>query len=158
MELRALVGDWVFGCDICQDVCPVNRKARPANAPIPNLPQTYHADGSQADLELDLVDLLEMTEEGFRERFRGSPVARAKRVGLQRNACVALGNRRDLTAVPALIKALKTAEPLVRSHAAWALGEIGVLESNKALRAALSAESDPEVTAEIRAAIERAEN
>ena len=158
LELRALVGDWVFGCDICQDVCPVNRKARPANAPIPNLPQTYHADGSQADLELDLVDLLEMTEEGFRERFRGSPVARAKRVGLQRNACVALGNRRDLTAVPALIKALKTAEPLVRSHAAWALGEIGVLESNKALRAALSAESDPEVTAEIRAAIERAEN
>ena len=158
LELRSLVGDWVFGCDICQDVCPVNRKARPANAPIPNLPQTYLSEDDQADLELDLVELLEMTEEGFRERFRGSPVARAKRVGLQRNACVALGNRRDLTAVPALIKALQTEEPLVRSHAAWALGEIGALEARDGLRAALSTESDPEVTAEIQAAIERAEN
>ncbi|MCH7714130.1 MAG: tRNA epoxyqueuosine(34) reductase QueG [Chloroflexi bacterium] len=157
LELRPLVGDWVFGCDICQDVCPVNRKARPANAPIPNLPQRSGSAGDEPDLELDLVGLLELTDETFRARFQGSPVARAKRVGLQRNACVALGNRRDVNAVPALLHALKTGEPLVRGHAAWALGEIGIGEASKGLLSALSLETDADVKEEIRLAVKRAE-
>ncbi|PKB64512.1 MAG: tRNA epoxyqueuosine(34) reductase QueG [SAR202 cluster bacterium Io17-Chloro-G2] len=155
LELRPLVGDWVFGCDICQDVCPVNRKARPANAPIPNLP--LGAGLSDDDMELNLVELLELTDEGFQDRFRGSPVARAKRVGLQRNACVALGNRREVSAVPALLHALKMGEPLVRGHAAWALGEIGGDEASEGLISALSTEKDGYVKEEIQAAVERSE-
>ena len=156
-EFRVLVGDWVFGCDICQDVCPVNRKARPANTPIPNLPQGIGPAGGAVGLELDLVGLLEMSEEGFRDRFRGSPVARAKRVGLQRNACVALGNRREANAVPALLNALKTGEPLVRGHAAWALGEIGGPQAMEGVLAASAAETDPYVKEEIQQAVERAQ-
>ena len=155
VELRPMVGDWVFGCDICQDVCPVNRKARPANAPIPNLPPGSGL--SDGDMELDLVELLELTEESFKVRFRGSPVARAKRVGLQRNACVALGNRREVKAVPALLHALKTGEPLVRGHAAWALGEMRVAEASTGLLSALSTETDGYVKDEIRLAVNRSE-
>ena len=154
LELRPLVGDWVFGCDICQEVCPVNRKARPANAPIPNLPQSIGPAGDETVLELDLVELLELTEEGFRSRFRGSPVARAKRVGLQRNACVALGNRREARAVPALLNALKNGEPLVRGHAAWALGEIDGDQAREGLSLALSTETEPSVRVEVRLALE----
>jgi epoxyqueuosine reductase len=83
-ELRPLVGDWIFGCDVCQEVCPWNRFARPAGEsafrPRPGLPT------------LDLIELLALDEEGFRRRFSGSPIKRAKRHGLQRNAAVALGN------------------------------------------------------------------
>ena len=110
------MGNWVFGCDICQEVCPVNRKAKSTGDP--NFGRT--------DLSaVDLVELLEMTDERFRERFAGTPVMRAKRVGMQRNACVALGNAGDPSAVPALTHALRSAPPLVRAHAAWALGRIG---------------------------------
>ena len=151
-----MIGDWVFGCDICQDVCPVNRKARPANAPIPNLPQDNGLAGD--DMELDLVGLLELTDDEFRARFQGSPVARAKRVGLQRNACVALGNRREVKAVPALLRALKMAEPLVRRHAAWALGEMAGDEASEGLLSALSTEKDPDVMDEIEAAAKSAES
>ena len=153
IELRPLIGDWVFGCDICQDVCPVNRKERPAEAPIPDLPQG--AGISESESSLDLVELLELTEEGFRNRFRGSPVARAKRVGLQRNACVALGNRRDPRTVAALLKALTTGEQLVRGHAAWALGEIGTAKALEGLATALSSEPDAWVRSEIQTAIEK---
>ena len=85
-HLRSLMFDWVFGCDICQDVCPVNRKAAYSGEV---------AFKARRFTSLDLVALLEMTEEEFRERFRNSPIKRAKRVGLQRNACVALGNAGD---------------------------------------------------------------
>ena len=76
-HLRPLMYDWVFGCDICQDVCPVNRKAAPATEP---------AFTRARFTTLDLAELLEMTDEDFRERFRSSPIKLAKRVGLQRNA------------------------------------------------------------------------
>ena len=81
-HLRPLMYDWVFGCDICQDVCPVNIKAAYSEE---------QAFKKRRFTTLDLVAILEMTEEEFLERFRGSPIKRAKRVGLQRNACVALG-------------------------------------------------------------------
>ena len=144
IKFRAAMGNWVFGCDICQEVCPVNRKAK-ATAD-PNFGRT--------DLSsVDLVELLEMTDEQFRQRFAGTPVMRAKRVGMQRNACVALGNSGDTTAVPALAQALRTAPALVRQHAAWALGRIGGDAAIASLTRALTTEPDPDVRSEIRQAL-----
>ena len=150
-ELRPQMLDWVFGCDICQDVCPVNRKGVPTNEPAFRAKEPAfreHAHGS-----LELVELLEMSEEEFRERFRGSPILRAKRTGLQRNACVALGNHQDPATVPALSRALRQGASLVRGHAAWALGRIGTAEARTALEYAGQLEPDAEVLEEIAAAL-----
>jgi epoxyqueuosine reductase len=115
-ELRPLVGDWVFGCDVCQEVCPWNRKAPPASEP---------AFQPRADLEVvDLVELLGLSEKEFRERFRGTALTRARRRGLLRNAAIALGNSGDPKALPALRRALEDAEPLIRDAAAWAIERI----------------------------------
>lgn len=147
-ELRPLMGDWVFGCDICQEVCPVNRKAQPTS--LPELqPVTAHQ-------RLDLLEILSLTEEAFQERFRGTSIRRATRVGLQRNACIVLGNLGDPSAVPALVHALETGETLVRGHAAWALGHIGGARAVQALEDALGREGDPWVAQEIRLALEEA--
>ena len=140
-ELRPLVGDWVFGCDICQDVCPVNRKAEMGLEPAFRQRHDFAAPA--------LIPLLELDDEGFRDRFRGSPVKRAKRVGLQRNVCVALGNIGDHVAVPALTNALKATDALVRLHAAWALGRLGSHEATEALKSALASEADVSVREEI---------
>ena len=140
-DIRPLVGDWVFGCDICQDVCPVNWKAAPALEPAFRKRHDFDAPV--------LLPLLELDDEGFRERFRGSPVKRAKRAGLQRNVCVALGNIGDPVAVPALAKALRTAEPLVREHAAWALGKIGSPDARAIIIDALHTETDRTVEREL---------
>ena len=128
-ELRPLVGDWVFGCDICQDVCPVNRKVEQSLEPAFRQRHDFAAPA--------LIPLLELDDEAFRERFRNSPIKRAKRTGLQRNVCVALGNIGDSAAVPALARVLTSDEPLVRLHAAWALGRVGGEEAEKALTSAL---------------------
>ena len=168
-ELRPLMQDWVFGCDICQDVCPVNRKAQPgplkavrdmvdSDMEIP-LNGPVIADSPATGSHLDLVELLEMSEDDFRERFAGTSIMRAKRVGMQRNACVALGNegpsvRGDGVAVPALGRALRHSEPLVRGHAAWALGRIGGQEAEALLSAAARDETHPEALEEITAARE----
>ena len=140
-ELRPLVGDWVFGCDICQDVCPVNRKASGSLEPAF---RQRHDFGAPA-----LIPLLDLDDEGFRERFRKSPIKRAKRVGLQRNVCVALGNIGDATAVSALARAMRSPDALVREHAAWALGRIGGPEAVHALRASLDGEDDASVRCEV---------
>ena len=103
---------------------------------------------------LDLIELLGLTEEEFRQRFRNTPILRAKRVGLQRNACVALGNLGDTAAVPSLGRALVECEPLVRGHAAWALGRLGTSEAQTSLEDAASREQDPEVLAEIQFALQ----
>ena len=147
-ELRPAMGNWVFGCDICQEVCPVNRKAKATNDP----------NFGRRDLSaVDLVELLEMTEEEFRQRFAGTPIMRAKREGMQRNAGVALGNLGDSDAVPPLSRALQTAAPMVRSHAAWALGRIGSADAREILRVAADTELDGEVLTEIREALADAE-
>ncbi len=144
-EFRPAIGSWVFGCDICQEVCPVNRRAKATEDP----------NFGRRDLTaLDLIDLLDMAEEDFRQRFAGTPLMRAKRVGMQRNACVALGNVQDRSAAPALTRALRTAESLVRQHAAWALGRIGGTDAQAALQTALQAEDDDAVSAEIRLALD----
>ena len=140
-DLRPLMGDWVFGCDICQDVCPVNWKAAPALEPAFRKRHDFDAPA--------LLPLLELDDEGFRERFRGSPIKRTKRVGLQRNVCVALGNIGDPVAVPALARVLESDEPLLREHAGWALGKIGTPEARAALLTALLVEDDLEVKKEL---------
>jgi epoxyqueuosine reductase len=115
-ELRPGLGDWVFGCDVCQEVCPWNRKAPPGAA---------SALQARPELEaLDLVGVLGLSEEAFRRRFRGTALTRPKRRGLLRNAALALGNTAGPEAVPALRRALEDTEPLVREAAAWALGRI----------------------------------
>lgn len=146
-EMRPLMGTWVFGCDICQEVCPVNRKAVPGNHV--ELGPDRGIGGSP-----DLIELLEMTEEDFRTRFKRSPVKRAKWAGLRRNAAIALGNTRDASAVPALIRAIACESPLVRGHAAWALGRIGGAAVQDALRERLAAEHDDWVRGELAAALD----
>lgn len=115
-ELRPLLGTRLFGCDNCQDACPYNRLA-PVDTSL--LAPTCDL------LAPELCDLLAKSPEAFARRFRGTPFARAKRRGLLRNACVALGNLGEGRAVPALTTALQDAEPLIRGHAAWALGRLG---------------------------------
>jgi epoxyqueuosine reductase len=117
-EAREMVGTWVFGCDICQEVCPWNTAPAGASHPELELPEKRAG--------LDLIQLLLLGRDEYVERFRGSPMKRPKLEGLQRNAAVAMGNRRDPCYVPALTTALAEGTPLVREHAAWALGRIGV--------------------------------
>jgi epoxyqueuosine reductase len=102
----------------------------------------------------ELIPLLALTEEEFRERFRHSPIKRAKRRGFLRNVCVALGNIGDQEAVPALIGALHDQEALIRGHAAWALGRIRGEQALHALHRALQTEEDGAVHQEILWAIE----
>jgi epoxyqueuosine reductase len=128
------MGSWVFGCDVCQEVCPYNRFTR-----------TSEDVALQADVErgaIPLVELLGLDEAAFRAQFRGTPVLRAKRRGLVRNACVAAGNSGDPVLVEPLTALLRDAEPLVRGHAAWALGRLGGALAFDALRRALAAEGD----------------
>jgi epoxyqueuosine reductase len=143
--LRPLMSDWVFGCDICQEVCPVNLKA---------MYTREQAFKKRRFTSLELVGLLEMTEQEFQARFADSPIKRAKLLGLKRNACVALGNSGDPSVVPPLVKALNQEPPLVRGHAAWALGRLGGGEARQALECALVDEGDLNVRSEIEAALE----
>ncbi len=162
-EMRPLMQDWVFGCDICQDVCPVNRKARPGGFNTENTEATENFTETNRNSVLsvssvvngftDLLELLEMSEDEFRQRFAGTSIMRAKRSGMQRNACVALGNAADGSAVPVLARALVSAEPLVRGHAAWALGRIGGDEAIGVLANAAKSEPDPSVLDEISEAL-----
>lgn len=146
-HLRPLVGNHIFGCDICQEVCPYNVKAQ-ATAEA--------AFGPRAGLHApQLIPLLSLTAAEFRQRFRGSPILRAKRRGFLRNVAVALGNLKSPEAVPALIAAIDDAEPLVRGHAAWALGEIGSQAAVEGLQRRLQIETDDDVRGEIDAALAR---
>jgi epoxyqueuosine reductase len=140
------MGTHVFGCDICQDVCPYNVRCRPT-AEAAFQPRS-------GLFEPELTPLLRLTEAEFKEKFRGSPILRAKRRGFLRNVCVALGNLGRAEAVPALAEALaRDPEPLVRAHAAWALGRIGGAAAAAALEEARSRETDPGVADEIRLAL-----
>ena len=144
-EMRILVGHWVFGCDICQDVCPVNIKAAPGQEPAFQQRHDFPAP--------DLIPLLDLDDDEFRERFRNSPIKRAKQSGLQRNVCVALGNIGDPAAIPALARVLQGSDTLVRGHAAWALGRIGGPQSASILHFALASEHDNDVRKEIEASL-----
>jgi epoxyqueuosine reductase len=145
-SLREPMRDWIFGCDICQDVCPWNRKAAPPRAP---------AFRPRDDLTTpDLLGLLGLTEEEFRNRFRGTALTRPRRRGLLRNVAIALGNRRAAEAVPALLRALNDEEPLVRGAVAWALGRIGGDAAVRGLQTQANKEKDQDVSREIAEALE----
>src|SRR5438552_722200 len=208
-ELRPLMGNLIFGCDICQQVCPVNQLAerrlglrreggtgrpqgiaptmdatvpqqgdqspivgaipcgrpvppsssgRPAPRTSPSQPIHFHPrqefrPRAGVGSNPELIPLLSLTEEQFRERFHHSPIRRTKRRGLLRNVCVALGNCGNQRAVPALIGALQDNEALIRGHAAWALGRIGGEHAKGALHTALATEENQEVQKEIQCAL-----
>ena len=116
-ELRPQLGNWVFGCDLCQQVCPWNRKAQPSSHP------KLHPHPDR--LAPPLLDLLALDEAGFLARFAGSPVMRAKWEGFMRNVCVAAGNWGSPKALPLLERHLWQSPPLVAEHAAWALARLG---------------------------------
>ncbi len=145
-ELRAAIGDRVFGCDECQDVCPHNASptARPAAEELSPVPERR---------DVDLVKLLELTSSGYRRLVKKSALRRTSRRQLQRNAAVALGNSGDPGAVAPLCRALaQSPYPLVRAHAAWALGRLGA--GRDALNRAASEDPDASVRSEARAALD----
>jgi epoxyqueuosine reductase len=117
VELRPLMGTWVFGCDLCQEACPINHRRAPAALPNTAGPARHGPVPAP-----DLVELLELDEDEFAARFAGSAVARTGRSGLARNAAVALGNAGAVVTAPALRRAAGAdPDPVVREAASWAL-------------------------------------
>lgn len=146
VELRPQMGNLIFGCDICQEVCPWNSKAKPTTV------QAFQP--RDGNLTPELLSLVNMTQTEFSRRFKGSPIKRAKRRGFLRNVLIAIGNWGSQTAVPALKKALLDDEPLIRGHAAWALGQIGGKKAKQALENQLACEVDPDVISEVQDALQ----
>ncbi len=144
-ELRPGMGEWLFGCDVCQDVCPWNRHAPESSEPA------FAPRAGQNPVEL--AELFWLDEPEFRRRFRGTPLWRPKRRGLLRNAAIVLGNQRAKSALPALAHGLSDDEPLVRGACAWALGQLGDAKADALLQTAATQEQDAEVLAEIEASI-----
>jgi len=143
-DLRPLMGNWVYGCDVCQNVCPWQRFAQPAH-------EAHFAAVDAHDIAPPLADLLALDDESFAERFHGSPILRIKRERLVRNACIAAGNSNHPELARWLVPLLHDESPLVRGHAAWALGQLRVADDE--LQAALTSEVDNEVRSEIEAAL-----
>jgi epoxyqueuosine reductase len=127
-ELRPRMGNRIYGCDICNEVCPHN------NPRFVQLTREEAFWPRQGVHGARLIELMGMDQAEFSRRFKGSPVKRTKRRGLLRNVAVALGNWGSPDAVPVLTKALDDEEPLIRGHAAWALGRIGTADAVDALR------------------------
>ena len=149
LEIRHQMAGWVFGCDLCQEACPWNEDAIAVDQPELQL--------SPHRAKLDLAALLRIDRDTYVERFRKSPMKRAKQEGLQRNAALAIGNSGDSRFVPSLLEALRDESALVRAHVAWALGEIGGQEAMAALKSQKSIEPDSEVAQEIDWALARLE-
>ena len=145
--LRPLMGNRIFGCDDCQDSCPWNRFATKTAGR-----EFCASAGNRAP---DLISLAQISVDSFRKQFKLSPIWRATRDGFVRNVVVALGNSGSATAIPALEKALCDSSPLVRAHAAWALGRLATDNASRILEAARTGEGDPAVLQEIRMAMAR---
>ena len=145
--LRPLMGNRIFGCDDCQEVCPWNRFASKTDE------KEYYP--LRGNLMPELARLVDLTPREFESRFAASAIRRATRDGFVRNVAVALGNARRPEAIPPLSRALHDASPLVRSHAAWALGQIAAGEALTLLEKARASEPDPQVIEEITLALGR---
>ena len=145
VEFRKAIGNRIYGCDDCQIVCPWNSYAV----------KTKELGFKVADDNFLLTDLIQLDEEGFRKRFKGSPIKRIKRRGLLRNVAIALGNSQNPQAIPYLVKALNDKEPLIRAHIVWALGELLLKESVSFLDQKLIDENNPLVLREINEVRER---
>lgn len=187
MSLREGMGDWVFGCDVCQEVCPWNQKTPNQETPKQRMPnqKAPKADatarqGHGESLRLDLAGLLGLDDDAFRQRFRDTAIWRTKRRGLLRNAAIALGNLVGhgmtgnsegtgsgegtvsgvsfLSARDALAGAIRDPEPLVRGAAAWALGRFrGDETAHGVLNNALAGEAHSQVREEITGALREIE-
>ena len=145
VEFRKAIGNRIYGCDDCQIVCPWNSYAVKTDEP----------DFKAMNSNFLLIDLIQLSDEDFRKRFKGSPIKRIKRRGLLRNVAIALGNSKNPKAVPFLINALNDKEPLILAHTVWALGELLLSESVPLLNEKLAEEEDPMVLGEIEAVRER---
>ncbi len=181
ISLRKGLGDWVFGCDVCQEVCPWNQKKPNQKTPTHETPNQKppKADATAIretgeSLRLDLAGLLGLDDDAFRKRFRDTAIWRTKRRGLLRNAAIALGNLAGdgmaggsegtgsgegfRSAREALAGAMRDPEPLVRGAAAWALGRFqGDETARGVLSNALAGESHPQVREEITGALREME-
>lgn len=124
LDLRAGTGNWLFGCDICQDVCPWNRKA-----PRGREPALLAEDRTGT---MDLVEILSMPLDAFRRRFKTTALWRTKRQGLLRNACIVLANQRNRQAIPALQQAAIDSDEVISEAARWALTQLQKSDSNAA--------------------------
>jgi epoxyqueuosine reductase len=123
LELRPLIGDRIFGCDDCLDVCPWNRFAQVSHETV--------FSGRQSTTGMSLRDYLALTDAEFRQLFKSSPIKRIKRRGFLRNVCVALGNVGSVSDIPALERAAADPEPLLAEHAAWAIDQIRARTTNR---------------------------
>lgn len=147
-ELRAAIGNRVFGCDVCQDVCPHNaspqpRPRAPELAPRPNLDA------------VDLITLLQLGSAAHKKLVRRTALRRSSRQSLRRNAAIALGNSGDPRAVAPLVSVLRDdRDPLIRAHAAWALGRLGGVVARAALQQAARADTDAGVREEAAESLE----
>ena len=137
-DLRPKIGNWIFGCDICQEVCPWNNKFAET--------QNDHTDFFSPSLSA----LMTLDEKQFRLKFRNSPITRTKRKGLLRNVAVALGNTQNSEAIGPLVGGLADHEPLIRQHVVWALGR---LHQQPTLKRHLEHEKDNVVRQEILSAL-----
>jgi epoxyqueuosine reductase len=146
-DLRPLMGNWLFGCDVCRDVCPWERFASPTPEPsfyplAPEIAAPF------------LADWLNMPETLFDDRFRHTPLHRAGHAQLVRNACIAAGNSRAPELVPYVEDRLADRRPLVRGHAAWALAHMRGPAAIPTLRTALADETEPAVLADVAKTLE----
>lgn len=140
-QLREPIGSWVFGCDVCQDVCPWNRRGSVAEEPDFQPLTTQNP--------ADLIPLFGLDDDQFRANYRKTPLWRTRRRGLLRNAAIVLGNAGDPAAIDALSQGLCDSEPLVRGASAWALGQIGTPAAMEYLRQRREVEADADVLQEI---------
>lgn len=147
VELRSRMGGWIFGCDVCQDVCPWNNKAATSSS------DTFLPMNGRNPQEL--LELFQLDDQQFRDRFRATPLWRPRRRGLLRNAAIALGNKPDDGNVDALALGLGDTESLVRGTSAWALGSHRESLARPLLEQRLEVEVDDEVAEEIRYALAR---
>lgn len=140
--LRPQFGNWIYGCDVCQNVCPFQRFASETNE-VAFLPMDENR------IAPKLIDILMTTDESFKAMFRRTPLERIKRERIVRNACIASGNWGNTQAIPHLIQLLFDASALIRGHAAWALWHIMGLDSSKLLTDLYNREDDEQVRGEI---------
>ncbi|HCS53162.1 tRNA epoxyqueuosine(34) reductase QueG [Rubinisphaera sp.] len=142
-EIRPGLKDWMFGCDICQEVCPWNRKAPPTRE------EKFE---SQTDLP-DAIEFLTMSPETFKAKFRGTPLERTGRNALARNAAIVIGNSGSRATVQLLIEALQDESPLVREAVVWALGKLGNAKIKADLQSQLSDEKEELVVNQLKTSI-----
>ncbi|MEM9410193.1 MAG: tRNA epoxyqueuosine(34) reductase QueG [Planctomycetota bacterium] len=145
MEFRDQIGDRVFGCDVCQDVCPWNHKSTPSDL------ETFEPGPDRNPLPLRA--LFDLDDDEFRKRFRKTPFWRPRRRGIVRNAAIAMGNKPHPVNIPALSKGLNDGEELIRGASAWALGRHEQSVAKPILKSRLDLEESKDVASEIRLAL-----